>query len=133
MSKTMKRMHAAAILAGIVGILSTLPAAAQTIPSYAAGTTDETIRGTVAAINGQYTISVRDVHGYVDSVTLHPGTIINPRGIALAPGMPVTILGTNRGATLSANEIDTPYPTLGTVPVHPAYSLGLRFGFGHGW
>jgi ketosteroid isomerase-like protein len=62
-------------------------------PSYASGTSDETIRGTVAAINGPYNISVRDERGFVDNVNVHQGAIINPTGLSPAPGLSVTILG----------------------------------------
>ena len=139
-TNALKALSAAA-LAGTLGLLAVSPAAAQSVPSYANPTTDETITGTVAAINGQYNISVRDAHGYLDNVTLHPGTIINPTGLTLAPGLSVSIVGHNAGGTFSANEIDTPYQSLSAVPVYlypaypygPAYGIGLRFGRGFGF
>jgi hypothetical protein len=145
MNKTTKALMTTAI-AGAVSLLSALPAAAQT-PSYATGTTDETIHGTVQSVNGQYNISVRDVRGYIDNVTLHQGTIINPTGLTLAPGESVSIVGQAQGGTFVANEIDTPYTSLAAVPVYPYpgyyygypygygggfYSVGLRFGY-RGW
>ncbi len=42
-------------------------------------------------------LQVRDEQGYVDNVQLHQGTIINPTGITLEPGMVVSILGYNSG------------------------------------
>jgi hypothetical protein len=148
-SKMLKLTAAAAgvIFAGAIGSASVAPAFAQPVPSYASGTSDETIRGTVAAINGPYNISVRDERGFVDNVNLHQGTIINPTGLSLAPGLPVTILGHNDGSAFSANEIDTPYQTLSAVPLDPpygyypypyggfgpSYRIGLRFGYRFGF
>ena len=61
---------------------------------------------------------VRDVRGYVDNVTLHQGTIINPTGLTLAPGMVVSILGYNAGPFFAANEVDTPYTYTYGVPYY---------------
>jgi hypothetical protein len=143
MTITTKALFTAAF-AGAVGLISMLPAAAQTTPSYATGPADERIQGTIAAVNGPYDISVRDSRGFLDNVTLHQGTIINPTGLKLAPGQSVTILGHNAGDALSANEIDTPYTNLALVPVYPGYygypypyhfgyGVGLRFGRGFGF
>ncbi len=132
----------AAAFAGAVGLVSMLPAAAQPTPSYAAGAADERIQGTIAAINGPYDISVRDSRGFLDNVTLHQGTIINPTGLTLAPGQSVTIVGNNVGNALSANEIDTPYTNLALVPAYPGYygypypygyDYGVRLRFGRGF
>lgn len=146
-AKSVKNIHALAAVAfiGAIGLLASAPAAAQPVPSYATGSTDETIQGTISAINGPYALSVRDSRGFVDNVTLHQGTIINPTGLTLEPGQSVTIAGHNDGKTFSANEIDTPYQTLSAVPIYPAYGyyggpfwgpsyhLGLRFGRGFGF
>jgi hypothetical protein len=129
---------AAAAFAGAAGLLAASPAAAAPLPSYANGTTDETVTGTIAAVNGPYDITVRDARGFIDNVTLHQGTIINPTGLTLAPGQSVTILGQNTGSALAANEIDTPYQTLSAVPIYPAYGYygdpywhgGYRWGYG---
>jgi hypothetical protein len=132
----------AATLAGAIGLLAAAPAAAQPVPSYAHGNSDETIHGTVAAINGPYNITVRDARGFIDTVTLHQGTIINPTGLSLAPGQTVTILGRNDGSAFAANEIDTPYalyPVSGyygypyPYGFGPAYGVGLHFGRGFGF
>jgi hypothetical protein len=136
-SKTTKAIWVAA-LAGALGVLSAGPAAAQQLPSYASGTTDEQIHGTILSINGPYNIAVRDARGFIDNVSLHQGTIINPTGLQLAPGQRVTILGNAQGGTFAANEIDTPYVNVAAVPVYPyygypyaygpAFRIGLRFG-----
>jgi protein involved in polysaccharide export with SLBB domain len=119
----------------LAGAIAPAAAGAQ-VPSYAQNGGD-TIRGTVASIDGKYDISVRDDRGFVDNVSLHDGTVINPTGLTLAPGETVTIEGRPAGATFVADEIDTPY-TYGYAypyPVYPADRFGLHvggrgFGFG---
>jgi hypothetical protein len=69
---------------------------------------DETIRGTIASVDGT-TVYVHDERGFVDTVKLHDGTIINPTGITLTSGQSVEIHGRTDGHVFSANEIDTPY------------------------
>jgi hypothetical protein len=127
---TMKTLALAAF-AGTIGLVSSFPADAQTLPTYANGTGDETINGTVSAVNGQYNISVSDARGFSDNVTLHQGTIINPRGLTLAPGERVSIMGHAQGTTFMANEIDTPYQSLAAVPFYPAYGYGYGYGYGY--
>lgn len=111
----------------------------QTLPPYAQPTTEQTIHGRISAINGTFNISVRDDSGYVDSVELHRGTIINPTGLTLAVGMQVTILGYSAGAIFEANEIDTPYTYAGPPPPpfyygpgwwYPGYVYGYGPAFG---
>ena len=126
------------------------PALAQpaggTVPSYAhpsAPSGEETIRGRIDAIPGKYQVEVRDDRGYIDNVALHDGTIINPTGITLAPGMRVTIYGTARGHEFVANQIDTPYHQsyAYAYPVYPypyyaypgPYWWGPRYSFRFGW
>jgi hypothetical protein len=84
---------------------------AQGIPSYGrpGPAAEETIHGRIESVAGPFTIVVRDDRGFLDSVTLRQGTIINPRGLRLAVGMTVTIVGFNAGASFSAVEIDVPY------------------------
>jgi hypothetical protein len=122
----------------LVAALGPAAARAQDVPSYAVPTTtistDETIHGRIHSVNGAFDISVDDDRGFVDNVELHQGTIINPTGLTLAPGMSVTILGVNSGAALSANEIDTPYTYDGPLPT-PVY-LGPGYwypGFAYGY
>jgi hypothetical protein len=113
--------------AALAGSLAPLAAGAQ-VPSYARSGPD-TISGTIASIDGKYAISVRDDRGYIDNVSLHDGTIINPTGLTLAPGELVTIEGRPAGNTFVADEIDTPYRSYGyRYPVYPAYRFGVRFG-----
>jgi hypothetical protein len=111
----------------LAGAIAPAAAGAQ-VPSYARNG-DDTIRGTVASINGKYNISVRDDRGYVDNVSLHDGTIINPTGLTLAPGELVTIAGRPAGGTFVADEIDTPYAYGYAYPVYPVYPApAVRFG-----
>jgi hypothetical protein len=84
---------------------------------------------------------VRDKRGYVDNVQLHQGTIINPTGIQLQPGYPVTVAGRVNGNTFVADEIDTPFhytPAPVTYeyrayPWYPAPVVGLGWGFHRWW
>jgi hypothetical protein len=132
-------------------------ASAQNRPSYATADED-TVHGRIVSMPDQYDISVRDEKGYVDRVRLHQGTIINPTGLSLHPGMTVTVLGVNSGDVLAANEIDTPYnyvpayvgpyaPAYYAYPAYPVYpygyypyyyaygypsiAIGFRFGGGY--
>jgi hypothetical protein len=122
-----------------------LGARAQDIPSYAQQAADEQIRGYVESFDGGYNLAVRDERGFIDNVQLHDGTIINPTGITLEPGMVVSIVGENDGDFLSANEIDTPYDVSsddGGIAYYDGRpwdyyvgpSFGLTFFFGNvGW
>ena len=114
------------------------------MPSYAqpGAPQDAQIRGRITNFDGGYNLTVRDERGFVDNVRLHQGTIINPTGLTLAPGMIVSILGYNGGSNFSANEIDTPYTVAEGVPVYlghpwnyygPSVSLGFFFGSGGWW
>lgn len=100
------------------------------MPSYAV-TKVETIKGTVSSFNGKYSMYVRDVRGYMDDVTLHQGTIINPTGIRLQPGYPVTITGRPNGSTFLADQIDTPFRMVYGYgyPAYPAYGYGYGYGY----
>jgi len=120
-------------------------------PSYARP--DDGIHGRVVSFDGAYGLQVRDDRGYIDNVRLHPGTVINPTGVRLAPGMSVTIHGTNGGSAFIASEIDTPYGVYGPIdaspypisaypypyPVYaypyPPFSVGIHIGpgFHHHW
>jgi hypothetical protein len=101
-------------------------------PSYA--TPDETITGRISAISGTYNLSVRDDRGFIDSVTLHDGTVINPTGLRLSPGQTVTIHGFTRGGTFVANEVDTPYQDDGGVAYGygDGYPYGAYYGYPYG-
>lgn len=108
---------------------------APPVPSYArpaAPSDEETIRGRIVAINGKYGLDVRDDRSFIDNVQMHDGTIINPTGLMLRPGMSVTIMGYNRGRVFEANQIDTPYQSFGYVygPYpYPGFVFAPRFGF----
>jgi hypothetical protein len=106
------------------------PAAAAPAPSYARHVAkgEESIRGRIDRFDGKYGLQVHDDRGFVDNVEMHQGTVINPTGLALQPGMSVTILGYNRGHAFAANEIDTPYVSYGFAPVVYPYSIGVGFG-----
>lgn len=156
----------APLLAAALAIGSVAPAIAfaQEVPTYAEppqpppqqqqqptyASQDETIHGRIAAVNDPFNISVQDDRGFIDAVSLHQGTIINPTGLSLAAGMSVTIQGTNAGQVFEANEIDTPYAYSGPYPepvylgpgywypgfaygYGPSFGIFLGFGFGGGF
>jgi hypothetical protein len=132
LEKQLFTLFSALALACAIGSL----AASADTPSYAnpAMPGTDTIRGTIAAVNGKYNISVRDERGFIDNVTLHDGTIINPTGLTLAPGQTVTIDATANGQTLMANEIDTPYVYLAyPYAWYPYGYAGPVFGVGFGF
>lgn len=136
----MRKLLLAAVAA--IGLLAPISAAAQEMPSYAQPVPqDQQIRGRIASFDGGYNLTVRDDKGYLDNVRLHQGTIINPTGLTLAPGMIVSILGYNAGPFFAANEVDTPYTFTYGVPYYyghpwwywgPSVSLGFFFG-NPGW
>jgi hypothetical protein len=72
----------------------------------------ETIHGKIASFDGAQNLQLDDDRGFVANVVLERGTIVQPNGARLAPGMRVTIVGTNRGPVLAANEIDVVERTL---------------------
>jgi hypothetical protein len=108
-----------------------LPAQAdEKIPSYARpnrASSEETLHGHIASIPGKFRLELRDKRGFIDTVELHQGTIINPTGLRLAPGMSVTILGYAHGSVFAANEIDTPYTTTSYSYV-PDYAPSYGYG-----
>lgn len=134
-----------AALVAALTIAAPLSASAQIVPqndepsysSEAADGGDGQIHGRILNFDGAYSVQVRDEKGYVDNVELHQGTIINPTGLTLAPGMVVSILGYNAGPYFAANEIDTPYNFYAGAPYYqghpwnyygPSVSLGFFFG-----
>jgi hypothetical protein len=137
----MRNMVLAAVAALV--LLSPVAAGAQGVPSYAQpADRDHQIRGRVTAFNGRYGLTVRDDRGYIDTIQLHQGTVINPTGLTLAPGMIVSVQGYNAGSYFAANEIDTPYTYFYGVPYYlgrpwfyygPSVSLGFFFGNGGWW
>lgn len=103
------------------------PQPQSTIPSYARTpppSDEETIQGSILSLHGKYGIQLRDDRGFNDDVQMHQGTIINPTGMSLAPGMRVSIIGHSTGSTFAANEIDAAFPPPGRrvrTPVYPYY------------
>ena len=92
------------------------------------------IQGTVSSIDGTWNITVDDSSGYSDNIALHQGTIINPTGLTLEPGMNVTIDGYSDGSSFDATEIDTPYSYNGPAPVAVYYGAGAWYpGYAEGW
>jgi hypothetical protein len=128
----------AAISAPLLALAQQVAPAAAT-PSYARPNNlngEESISGRINSFDGKYTMLVADDRGFVDTVQLHQGTVINPTGISLEPGMRVTILGYNGGHAFAANEIDTPYTSFGVEPIYayPGYApFALQFDFGSGY
>src|SRR5579863_9639449 len=59
------------------------------------------ISGTVTSFSG-YNMTLNGGQ----SVSLHQGTVINPTGTAIQPGMNVVISGYPNGGTFDANEVD---------------------------
>ena len=130
-------LAAAAVTAPAVAFAQAGAQALAGSPSYARpsyGNDEDVIQGHIVSFDGGFTLRVRDDRGgFIDNVELHQGTIINPIGLTLSPGMSVTIHGVNRGNVLDANQVDTPYQSYGAVPVYPYPAYGYPgFGFGYG-
>lgn len=125
----------ALVMSGLLAAVAA-PAFAQDVPSYAQpiASGDETVQGRIASIDAKYAITVNDSRGFVDNVSLHDGTIINPTGLTLTPGMSVTIAGYNAGNVFVANQIDTPYTYDGPPPVAVYYGPGAWYpGYAYGY
>jgi hypothetical protein len=127
--------------AAALTLAAPIAAQAQEVPSYASAPADQQIQGRVTAFDGAYDLTVLDNSGYSDNIQLHDGTIINPVGLTLEPGMIVNVLGYNAGPVFDANEIDTPYAFENAVPYYlghpwnyygPTIALGFFFG-NTGW
>jgi hypothetical protein len=120
-SRLVSALVAATLIAAPAGAFAQdmpqAPAPSYAHPSYSSN--EDVVRGQVVSFDGGYSLRVRDDRGYIDNVSLHQGTIINPTGLRLSPGMSVTVRGVNRGGYLDANQIDTPYTTYSAVPVYP--------------
>jgi len=127
-----------AVTLATAGLLVPAIASAQYAPSYAqpqySQSQDESIHGRIYSIDGTFNITVTDDNGYMDNVQLHQGTVINPTGLTLAPGMEVTIAGYSGGQVFEANEIDTPYTYYGARPVPVYYGTGWWYpGYAYGY
>ncbi|HTU83552.1 MAG TPA: hypothetical protein VMF61_15595 [Candidatus Acidoferrales bacterium] len=121
------------IAVAFASALAAAPLAVYARGSTTAYTYNPTLRGRISSIPGKYTIEVRTRNGALHRVQLHQGTIINPTGITLQPGFPVTIYGQRQGDAFAANEIDTPYH-YAPAPAGYYYPYGGpgTFGFGFG-
>jgi hypothetical protein len=93
-------MSSAAIVTALV-----LPG--EAMAAQPAAPSGQVIRGVINSINGKYGLTVEVGEGFQDNVTMHQGTIINPTGLALKPGMRVAIAGHADGNTFDANRIVT--------------------------
>jgi hypothetical protein len=105
---------------------------AQTPPSYAHpsyASDEETVHGRISSFDGQYDLQVRDDRGFIDHLHMRPGTVINPTGLRLVPGMSVSAMGYNRGKVFDVNEIDTPYTSTYPEPAYDSYGP-LYYGYG---
>jgi hypothetical protein len=95
------------------------------MPSYAtppvaggsSGNDDETIHGSISSIDDADSFQVKDDRGFIDSVQLQSGTVIQPSGTRLEPGMIVTIAGANRGSVFAANRVDV--ASTASAPAQP--------------
>jgi hypothetical protein len=125
----MNRKIAAILATALLGL--PLAAQAQDVPGYDVQpmAAVERIQGHVLHFDGPFDLAVRDERGYVDNVQLHPGTIINPTGIRLQPGMVVSIIGENAGAFFAADEVDTPYTIYAGEPYYDGHEWDY-FGAG---
>ena len=107
------------LVALALGVCAVAPHAAQ-----AAVPGQDQFKGTITAFDGKYSLHVERKNGDVDAVEMHQGTIINPTGLRLRPGMRVTVVGNDTNGVFQAFEIDTPY--------HVTYENGGYGGFGYG-
>ncbi|HEY5258815.1 MAG TPA: hypothetical protein VIJ12_10620 [Candidatus Baltobacteraceae bacterium] len=124
-----------AFLAAVaVAWIASAPVSADSVPSYAHPNNQQLIRGRIDSVDGTWQISVLDdSNGYIDKVGLHQGTVINPTGITLQPGMRVTILGYPAGAVFEANKIDTPYDAYRPSPYPSSWYPYYGPYYGPGW
>jgi hypothetical protein len=81
------------LLAASAGVAATAaPALSQTVPYYAPyGYDAHDVRGTVSYFSG-YVMTINTRKGQIE-VQLHRGTVINPLGMTIRPGMHVTVHG----------------------------------------
>jgi hypothetical protein len=101
----MKRLIGFALIAAALVV----PVAALADPqSSATSVRTSRLGGVIDSIDGKFSLTVRDNRGSLDRVTLHRGTFINPTGLQLEPGMPVTIIGHADGNAYDADTIDGP-------------------------
>lgn len=101
----MKRYLSSALMIAALA----LPAAVRAdSDSYALRSGDQTLHGVITSIDGKYGLTVRTDRAVTDNVMLHRGTVIDPTGLQLRPGMQVTIAGHPDANAFDANKIDAP-------------------------
>ena len=97
--------------------------------------TQNQVQGTIAQIVGKYDIRVKTTRGDLQDVTLQRGTIINPTGMTLRPGIRVIVRGTATANSIAAKQIDTPFhreaSPVAEVGAYPGGTFG-PYGFGLG-
>jgi hypothetical protein len=101
-------LHRVIGAAAVLSALALPVAASANTNDYAMRTGPPTIHGVITSIQGPYDLTIRDDRANDESITLHRGTVINPTGLQLRPGMQVTIAGHPGGRTFNADEIDAP-------------------------
>lgn len=82
----------------------------------------QTLHGRITATPSASHVVVQDDAGRTSDVLLHHGTVINPTGLTLRTGMPVTIVGSVGGNGFDADRVD--------VPIEYAYPYPPYSGFG---
>ncbi len=118
------------LVAVVLPSVATAQAASGALPTYARpAPVHETITGSIASFDGKYALALNDDRGFVDSVQLRDGTIINPTGLRLIEGMRVTITGYTAGKIFVALQIDTPYTITNDTGAGPAPAYGYGYGY----
>ncbi len=135
--RTMTAKAGTVLMAVLLAFGAAAPVAAQPpgqVPSYArpAPRGAETIHGTIASVIDAYHITVNDDRGFLDNVTLQRGTVIEPRGLRLEPGMVVTISGTNAGSSFVAMDIEAP-GEFAAAQSYAADAYGAYPDYGYYW
>jgi len=99
----------AALVASVGAVATTAaPAAAQYLaPPYAYGAYGAPANALIGTVTYfyQFNMTVQGPNGAVVPVQLHQGTIINPRGSTIVPGMQVTVRGYWSNGQFFANRI----------------------------
>jgi len=134
----LRKLAVSLTLAALVlpSVANAQAAPAGGLPSYAhPAPQHEQITGTVTNFDGKYVLLLNDDRGFVDTVQLRDGTIINPTGLRLIEGMRVTVTGFTSGKTFVALQIDTPYTMTSAVPADaPAYyAYGTAYPYYSGY
>jgi hypothetical protein len=125
---------AAALLTAVCLVPAT--AGAQ-VPAYAHPDPDaaQTISGSIDRLSGTYGMTLRDDRGYLDDVRLHHGTVIQPTGTTLRPGMHVTLHGRADGKVFDVDEVDVAESDVsqpGYASPYVPYGGGYDFGYVYG-